>query len=619
LGFLFNVSIYAQEVRGIWITNVASNVLSSCKTIHDAMNKLSNMGINVVFPVVWNSGYTLFPSQTMYKYFYDTYSTYDQLQQIITEGHRVGIEVIPWFEYGFMSYYGSPGRILQKYPHWAARTKTGDYCTQFDNNGSPTFYWMNPFHDSVQTFMNELILEVLKKYDVDGVQGDDRLPALPVSGGYDAYTVNLYKNENNGNTPPTNEVDNNWIKWRADKLTNYLKKLRDSVKSISNDLVFSSSPTPYSWGYYNYLQDSKYWVENNIVDHIIPQLYRYNINDYKASFDNTVFSINSNVRSKIYAGIIARSGSWNIDYNLLKQEVAYNRANGIKGESYFFYEAINYNNIYDSLKNGLYKNPSLLPWRNGKIWRPKALVIHEDDPVNVTKTGTWVKKTGSTLGSKNDAVLEAGDGALATIEYNFIAPYSAWYGAYAYIETSFNFQGFKKAKYYLIKGNDTTIVLFDQTDKNRSCFQKLSNVYLNAGQTFKIVLTNEGLTTGKKIYADAVMLMIDRKLTKEDVVGVENDNKDVINYNPSNFIVETNYPNPFNPETNIRFFIPENNIVKMNVYNILGQKILSVYNDYLKSGWHNFAVNMNNFSSGTYFCIIEWKQQRKAIKLQLLK
>lgn len=42
-------------------------------------------------------------------------------------------------------------------------------------------------------FLMNLMKEVTTNYDVDGIQGDDRLPALPSTGGYDDYTISLYK------------------------------------------------------------------------------------------------------------------------------------------------------------------------------------------------------------------------------------------------------------------------------------------------------------------------------------------------------------------------------------------------------------------------------------------
>lgn len=51
------------------------------------------------------------------------------------------------------------------------------------------FFWWNGLHPEVQYFMHDLVLEVVKNYKVDGIQGDDRLPAMPSEGGYDSFTT----------------------------------------------------------------------------------------------------------------------------------------------------------------------------------------------------------------------------------------------------------------------------------------------------------------------------------------------------------------------------------------------------------------------------------------------
>ena len=58
--------------------------------------------------------------------------------------------------------------------------------------------------------MISLFKEVTVNYNIDGVQGDDRLPAVPSSSGYDSYTKNLYFAEN-GINPPTNPLKQDGI------------------------------------------------------------------------------------------------------------------------------------------------------------------------------------------------------------------------------------------------------------------------------------------------------------------------------------------------------------------------------------------------------------------------
>ncbi|MCA1801429.1 MAG: family 10 glycosylhydrolase [Rhodothermaceae bacterium] len=51
--------LHTEEIRGVWITNVASDVMFSKEKLAAAMDYLAGNGINVVFPVVWNKGVTL--------------------------------------------------------------------------------------------------------------------------------------------------------------------------------------------------------------------------------------------------------------------------------------------------------------------------------------------------------------------------------------------------------------------------------------------------------------------------------------------------------------------------------------------------------------------------------
>uniref|UniRef100_UPI000D40AF47 family 10 glycosylhydrolase n=1 Tax=Chroococcidiopsis sp. TS-821 TaxID=1378066 RepID=UPI000D40AF47 len=51
-----------MAIRGVWITNTDSRVLHSRQNIAEAMAVLAQTGINVVFPDVWNKGFTLYPS-----------------------------------------------------------------------------------------------------------------------------------------------------------------------------------------------------------------------------------------------------------------------------------------------------------------------------------------------------------------------------------------------------------------------------------------------------------------------------------------------------------------------------------------------------------------------------
>jgi len=390
--FLIYISSMGQpleEMRAIWITNVDSDVLMTDAKIAEAMDYLESIGINVVFPVVWNKGFTIYPSAVMDAEFgipiWASVAGRDPLGRLVMEAHRNGIEVIPWFEFGFSpSYSLNGGHILAKYPEWGLKNNVGQLVVK---NG---FDWMSGIVPGVQNFMTSLVLEVVDNYDVDGVQGDDRLPAMPVEGGYEDYTKELYKQENNGSNPPVNYGDANWMRWRADKLNAYYGTLRDSVKARGEYLIFSSGPSVYPWGYQNYLQDTKTWVTDGIIDNFIPQLYRQDISSYSYELQASLSQIPANKKNIFFAGVLAKVGSYVISPSLLLSSVSTNRQRGVKGETFFFYEALrkNENLLGDTLKAIPYNQKAIPPFRNQQVWRPKAVIANEDDP-NVVRNGSW--------------------------------------------------------------------------------------------------------------------------------------------------------------------------------------------------------------------------------------
>ncbi len=85
-----------------------------------------------------------------------------------------------------------------------------------------------------------------------------------------------------------------------------------------------------------------------------------------------------------------------------------------------------------------------------------------------------------------------------------------------------------------------------------------------------------------------------------------------------------NYPNPFNPETTIKYYLPEQSDVKLSVYNIRGQKVKQLANDHFDSGYHTIRwdgtdKNNKSVSSGIYFYRIETERSNITQKMMLLK
>lgn len=328
----------SQHFAGTWVTSVASDALNSKANIEATVAACAARGINNIFIVVWNGGRTLYPSAVMKSTFgveiADRFAGRDPLREMIDAAHSAGIKVHAWFEYGFAVSNGDPtgGLIIKTKPTWAAKDASGNLLTK---NG---FQWANAFDPEVQKFMIDLFCEVAKNYDVDGVQGDDRMPAQPSTGGYDAITVAAYKAQHNGVAPPADYKNTAWVDWRAAILSDFFGRLSAAVRAIKPSIVISSAPSIHPWAKAEYLQDWPTWLDKGYCDMVLPQVYRYSIAEYQATLSQQITFLKTKDRGKFYPGLLIQNGSYNPTEELLREMVNENRRKGIQGESFWFYE-----------------------------------------------------------------------------------------------------------------------------------------------------------------------------------------------------------------------------------------------------------------------------------------
>lgn len=88
---------------------------------------------------------------------------------------------------------------------------------------------------------------------------------------------------------------------------------------------------------------------------------------------------------------------------------------------------------------------------------------------------------------------------------------------------------------------------------------------------------------------------------------------------PSEFKLYNNYPNPFNPVTNIRFAVPKTAFVSVKVYDALGREISSLVNEVKKVGEYNLSYNASDLPSGIYFYTLKSESFSSTKKMILIK
>ena len=85
------------------------------------------------------------------------------------------------------------------------------------------------------------------------------------------------------------------------------------------------------------------------------------------------------------------------------------------------------------------------------------------------------------------------------------------------------------------------------------------------------------------------------------------------------FELKQNYPNPFNPKTRITYTIAKSGKVNLEVYNILGEKVATLVDEYKPSGDYNIEFDASQLSSGLYFYTLSTKDFQNTRKMMLLK
>ncbi len=330
-----NPNLPAFEVRGTWLTTTANDAIATPENTALSMRRLREIGINTVYVEVWKNGETQFPSDALGRTLGTPASGQprrDLLQETLIEAHRNGLIYIAWFEYGFMAaHQSSMTRLRTQKTAWLSRDINGSDVAP---NG---FVWMNPLHPEARRFLLDLMLEAVDKYDLDGVQLDDRIVWPHISMGYDDYTRKIYAAEHAGRAPPVDHRDPAWMRWRADKVDEVAKWFVQEMRARRPGLVLSLSPAVTPWSWENYLLAWPNWSAWTAADRLtsghfqsaasrtvtphwdefIPQAYRFSYDTFANSWREQTQAVRvsgGNRQRDLIAGIRiigdGRDSSW---------------------------------------------------------------------------------------------------------------------------------------------------------------------------------------------------------------------------------------------------------------------------------------------------------------------
>ncbi len=330
----------SQERRGVWLTNIDSEVLFSSENTTNAIATLAELNFNTLYPTVWNWGYTLYPSSVAQKTTGVSIDptpglqNRDVLQEIIQEGHQQGMKVIPWFEFGFMA--PADSTLAKNHPEWL--TKREDGTTIWWEGKVHQRVWLNALHPEVQKFITDLVVELVSNYNLDGIQFDDHF-GYPSELGYDDYTVALYQKEHQGKSPPKDYKDQEWVRWRASKITAYMEQLFHAIKKANPQAIVSLSPNPQGFSLKSFLLDWHTWERKGLIEELVLQVYRSSHSSFVREISQPeVIAAKNHIPVSI--GVLSGLKGRPVMFDRIRQQVNSVRESDFAGVAFFFYESL---------------------------------------------------------------------------------------------------------------------------------------------------------------------------------------------------------------------------------------------------------------------------------------
>ena len=283
--------------RGVWVSNVNTDVFDSRETMNEALNHIESLGADAVYPVVWNKQSFFFSGETMYRelgpqYIVTTRDGDDVLETFSSLAKNRGLGVYASFESGLkiaLRTDGKPeliplGKWISGRENWLVLNSDHqplEMCT-FD----VCFGYLNITNPEVADFLLGMMTETLEQYDVDGIIIDDHfsIPTWPPS--CDPQLVS-YEMNTTGSSLMSNVAtmlfnytdiqlktcEGETARERRGAIYFFMKKLRAVAQNLGKKVILSPAGVP-SWSKREWSQDWGRMVREGAVDGVIMQAFR---------------------------------------------------------------------------------------------------------------------------------------------------------------------------------------------------------------------------------------------------------------------------------------------------------------------------------------------------------
>ncbi len=489
----------SPEARGVWMSREV--LVGGPERMEQVFYRLAQAHFNRILIDVHYQGTTIYPSQVMAAVGAPVqraeFVGRDPVQEAIDIGHRWGLEVTAWFEYGLMAHTNPTdtsdrGPILTAHPEWAAIRKNGSSVVSNENG---FFHWLDPAHPEVVQFMEDLFAEVAQRYPgLDRLERDRiRYPSKEFT--YSPEARARYMAETGGTDPLGIDAQHpewwQWTQWREAQTTTLARRIYHRVKRLRPDLLVSAAVAPaYMLFAGDKLQAWNVWADSGYVDALEPMLYLPD-----SDLDNQLGLCLALLPPtfSLYPGIAYQG-----DASLLFQ-IAKVRERGCAGVTIWYYGSLREETLR-MLAQSVFREPVKPPH--------KELIVDESDAHRFQCSGPWeMVPQGYRGGSLR---LRAGTaGAVATwtaevLREGLYELFARWPG---------DSSAASDVRYRVAAGGKEATCSLDQRANGDKWVFLLSDT-LRYRQT--IVVSLEGSAKGK-VYADAIRLVRVGELVLDDL------------------------------------------------------------------------------------------------------
>jgi uncharacterized lipoprotein YddW (UPF0748 family) len=366
-----------REVRAVWLTTASgldwprsTDRTDQQSSLREIVRHLKSYNFNTIFFQIRSRG------DAYYRSAYEPWAEnltgtlgkdpgWDPLAFLINEAHEASIEVHGWVNVYKVRANGpvpltTPPHVSRAHPGWT-----------FSYHGEG---WLDPGIPDVGKYLLNLVMDIARKYDIDGINFDYlRYPGrdFPDGDSYKRYGLGIPKD-----------------RWRKSNLDRFVAECYDRLTALRPLLKIGSSPL----GIYGsdtgfvstaageYYQDTRMWLKTGKLDYVAPQVY-WSIGGSRGEPDFATLVPDWQQLAgerHVYTGI----GAYKNDVaREIPQQIDISRKAGNAGQSYFRYESIR-----GGLAGGRYSTPALIPpmhWKDSTSPPPPNYLAVTEISTNV--------------------------------------------------------------------------------------------------------------------------------------------------------------------------------------------------------------------------------------------